>query len=114
MTAVTRDHACAKIGEFFDDERSTGVMRRNAPVLGRETEGHGEVKIGERFHLAIEPVERMGTKTVRPGEPGAQMAHAEPLHPGDRFVKSMILKMKPLAEAERRGLRCELFERKLR
>jgi hypothetical protein len=38
------------------------VVRRDAEMLGREAEGDGHVEIGERLHLPIEPVERIGRK----------------------------------------------------
>ena len=54
-----------------------------------------------------------GREAVGPGQPRAHVAHAEPLHPGDRLVEPVVLEMEPLAQPEggREGaeaLQCEL------
>ena len=57
--------------------------------------------------------QRVGPKTVGPGEPSAQMDDAEPLHPGDRLLEAVILEMEPLAEAHLRRELGEALERRL-
>ncbi len=56
-------------------------------------------KSSQRLHLPVEPVERVGAEAVGPGQPGAQIGHAEALHPGHGLVEPVILEVEPLAEA---------------
>src|SRR3712207_3344662 len=67
---IAPDHLCAELGEFLRHQRRTGVVRRDAAMLRREAEGDGNVELGERLHLPIEPVQRVGPEAVRPGEAG--------------------------------------------
>ena len=66
-------------------------MRLQTAVVGRKAEGDRDVEIFERPHLAIEPCLSIGTKTVGPAEPGAQVANAEPLKPLCRIIEPMIV-----------------------
>ena len=42
----------------------------------------------------------IGAEAVGPGQPGAQMPHAEPLQPEHRVIEPVIVEMKPLADSE--------------
>src|SRR5690606_33898467 len=88
--------------EFLGDPGRRGVAWP-APAGGRcVAEGDRRVEVGERFHLAVEPVERAGTVPVAPAYAGAQTAHAESAHPFDGLVEARVLEVEPLADAEPR------------
>src|SRR5438067_3314235 len=90
MVAVPVDHAGAEVREFLGDERRAGMMGGYATRLRSETECHRHVEIGERIHLPVEPIERIGTQTVGPRQPSSQVAHAEPPHPRRCVCQPMI------------------------
>src|SRR5215203_4998959 len=90
------------------------MVGRDAAVLGREAERHGNVKIRERFHLPVEPGERMRPETVSPRQAGTQMFDAEPLEPGHGLFQPVILEMKPLANANPGRPAAEMLRGKLR
>ena len=75
-------------------------------VLRREAEGHGDLELLQRRHLAVEPVERVGSEAVGPGQAGAQMPHPEPLQPGtassSRWSSKWNHWQRPIAGAYRR------------
>jgi hypothetical protein len=76
---------CSALAQVRSDRSSTRRNRRrrcgsNAglvwcgampEMLGREAEGDGDVEVGERLHLPVEPVERAGPEAVGPAQPGA-------------------------------------------
>jgi len=59
---VAINHGRAKVGELLRDEWRAGVMGRDAAMLRREAERHGHLEFGERVHLPVEPVHRLGRK----------------------------------------------------
>ena len=83
-------------------------------MLGREAEGDGDVEVAQRLHLPVEPAERVGAEAVGPGKAGAEIGHAEPLHPGHRVVEPVVLEVEPLAEAQFGRVARELLDRGLR
>ena len=54
-------------------------MRFDAEMLGGEAEGDRRIEVGERLHLPVEPVERIGAEAVGPAETGTQLGDAEAL-----------------------------------
>ena len=81
-------------------------MRLQSAVIGGKAESDRHVEIFERPHLAIEPHPGVGTKTIGPTEPGAQIANPEPLQPSYCIVEPVVVEMKPLADAQfRRAIR---------
>src|ERR671913_2424691 len=77
-------------------------MRRHPAALRRETERHGYIERLEGLHLAIEPLLRVRTMTVRPAQAGPKMPDTKILQPAHGAVEAWVLEMKPLADAERR------------
>src|SRR5437763_3323619 len=106
-------HRRAEFGEFLLDLRSARVMRLDSPVFRGETEGHANVKLRKRLHLAVEPGERLGAEAIRPGKSGAQMSDPQPFHPGDGIIKPRIFEIEPLANSEIGRAVAKMFERRL-
>src|SRR3546814_16443249 len=75
------------------------VVRGDAAVLRGEAEGHRDVELRQRLHLAIEPGERAGTEAVGPAQAGAQMPDTQASQPSDRVVQPVILALEPLADS---------------
>ena len=76
-------------------------------MLRRKAKGDRHLEFLERAHLPIKPGIGIGPKAIRPTKPGAQMADAKLAEQADRVVQSMILEVKPLADAK---VRSELRE----
>ena len=84
-------------------------MGSHATGLRRKAERQGDVESFERAHLAVEPCFGVGSQTVGPTETGSQVPHPELPQPANRIVESWILEMKPLADAESRGVLAEML-----
>src|SRR5436309_1639034 len=104
---IAAHHGSAEIGIFLRHKGCARMMRSNSAVLRGETEGERHFEFGQRRHLAIEPGERVGAKTVGPRKPGAQMPHAQAPHPVYRVAEPGVLEVKPLAKTERGRKFCE-------
>ncbi len=76
-------------------------MRCDAAMLGREAKRQRHIEFSKRPHLPIKPGKRIWTKTVGPGETGADVSHTQPPEPRNGIVKTVVLEMKPLADAKR-------------
>src|SRR3546814_1243865 len=70
---IAADHGGAEFGELLHRQGRARVVRGDAAVLRGEAEGHRDVELRQRLHLAIEPGERAGTEAVGPAQAGAQM-----------------------------------------
>jgi hypothetical protein len=68
-------------------------------MFRREAESQRHVELGQRVHLAVEPVERVGTETIGPGQASPEMPDAEAAHPVHGIVQAMVLEVKPLAQS---------------
>src|SRR5690242_17860824 len=75
--AVPAHHCRAKLGELFWIPWRAGVMRGQSSVFRREAERNGHSKFIQRFHLLIEPRQRVRTEAVSPGQAGAQIRDIE-------------------------------------
>src|SRR5438477_10278464 len=97
---VARRHQRAKLCKFLRHKRWAGVMRRDAAMLWRKAECQCRVEFLERLHLSIKP--RLGVRAIAvgPAQSGAQILHAQFAHPLRSLIEAVILKMKPLADAE--------------
>src|SRR3954447_21933994 len=111
---IAGDHFSAEFGELLRDLRRAGMMPRDPAMLGSEAERQGDLEIGERLHLSVEPGERMRSEAVGPGQTGAQMPHADPLQPAHGVIEPMILEVKPLAETQGRRMAGKTLQRALR
>ena len=114
-SAVAPDHQRAELGEGLRLLRRRGVVRQQAPCLGREAErARYHLERIERPHHAVEPSLGVGALPVRPAEAGADRPHAERPHRLHRVVEPRILEMEPLAQAEIRRQRVEVTRGALR
>src|SRR3712207_6312274 len=91
----------------------TTLFRSDPEMFRREAEGDRDIEVGERFNLPVEPVHGIRTKAVRPAQPGADPARAEPLHPRHRLVEAGIVEVEPLHQADLGGMSCINLERRL-
>src|SRR5437773_12280969 len=83
-------------------------------MLRREAEGDRYLEGFEDSHHAVEPRLGIRPEAVGPGKAGAQMPDAEPLQPQGRVIETVVLEMKPLADAEPRRVIGEMPRRPLR
>src|SRR5690606_28120557 len=112
--SVSADHIAAKAREFVRHQRGARMMRHEAAMLWREAEGSGYVKVRQRFHLPVEPVERIRPETVGPRKAGTNAGHTQPLHPFHGIVQPVILEMEPLHQPNFWRVLGEMFKRRLR
>src|ERR1043166_8268615 len=102
-TAVTPHHLRAEFGKLSDVFRRARVMRPHAAFFRCETERYRDLEIFEGGHLAIEPCERRWAEGVRPAQPGSEIANTEFFEPFDGAIETMVLEVKPLADADLGG-----------
>src|SRR5690349_8716017 len=88
-------------------------MRLNALVLRSETVRDCNVEWLESFHLPVEPVERVRTIRVGPTDSGPKVFHAEILQMPHRIVQAVVFKVKPLTDADVRGVLVKVLVREL-
>ena len=79
-------------------------------MFRREAESDRHIEVLKAPHLPIEPVQRIGAETIRPGKTCPDRFPSEPLHPGAPLVKSGIFEVEPLNQAEFRRMPGEAFE----
>ena len=82
-------------------------MRLNAFVLRSEAVRDRNVERLQRFHLPVEPVERIRPIIVGPTDARPNVLHAEILQMPNGIVEPMIFEMEPLADAHVRECTCE-------
>src|SRR5690606_33306638 len=92
----------------------TRMVRHEPLGFGREAKSERDLERLQRAHHTVEPSIRTGAQAVRPAQPRAQVADAEPAQPSDRVVQAMILEVEPLADPELRRVPGKARERDLR
>ena len=75
-------------------------MWRDPTMFGRETKGERHLKINQRVHLSIKPGVGLWPKTISPAQTSTHIFDPKLAQVPDCFIQAVILKMKPLANAE--------------
>src|ERR1043165_493895 len=107
---IPSGHSRAELGKLLNVPRRAGMVRAHAVGFRSEAESESNLKIFQRAHLPIKPGERPRPQTVRPAKARPYIADAEIAQPARCRLEAVILKMKPLADAELGGLLIERLE----
>ena len=90
------------------------MVRADAARLRRKTERQRDVKLLQRSHLAVEPLQGIRAEAVRPAQAGPQVGDAQAPQPADRVLQAGVLEMEPLADPQRWRVLGELVSGGLR
>jgi hypothetical protein len=90
------------------------MVRLNTAMLWREAESKGDIEFLQGGHLPVEPGFRVRSETIRPAQAGPQVTNAQHPQPFHCLIKSVILKVEPLADSHIRSVVTKLFRGRFR
>jgi hypothetical protein len=80
------------------------MVRTHAAGFGSKAEGKSNIKLVEGGHLTIKPGIRVRALAIGPAQASSELAHAKASEPTHCVFETMVLEVKPLADAQGGGI----------